>query len=55
MKIVYIGDDKRILEKQKVYDVVYTEFSYYLLKVEGISIPYGVLSSIRRMERTTNK
>jgi hypothetical protein len=40
IKMVYIGEDQRILERYKIYDLVYTEFSYYLLKVVGI--PYGV-------------
>jgi hypothetical protein len=42
LKIVYIGNGNSILERYKIYEVVYTEFSYYLLKLEGISIPYGV-------------
>jgi hypothetical protein len=42
MKVVYIGKDQRILERYKIYDLVYTEFGYYVLKVEDMTIYYDV-------------
>ena len=42
IKMVYIGEDQRILERYKIYDLKHTEFSYYLLEVEDMTIPYGV-------------